>query len=187
MLVGVVIGVTVSLLGFRLFAPNEAFPVTYRRGRAAHLDVGVPAARPSARRCGTSSGWRSRTSNRSGWPVRPGRRRCASSSPAIRVGGCSASSTPAPTCGPTAGTSSGASCCMAGWRTRSPSTRCDGWCSRRTTCCTRCRGRAAHAATLWIRGAHPEREYLLVTEFFDGAVELGQADVDDRSSTTASP
>ena len=26
----------------------------------------------------------------------------------------------------------------------------------------------------------PEREYLLVTEFFDGAVELGQADIDDR-------
>jgi len=39
-LVGVVICVTVSLLGFRLFAPNEAFPLTYRRGRAAHLDVG---------------------------------------------------------------------------------------------------------------------------------------------------
>jgi hypothetical protein len=27
-------------LGFRLFAPNEVFPVTHRRGRAAHLDVG---------------------------------------------------------------------------------------------------------------------------------------------------
>jgi membrane-associated phospholipid phosphatase/tRNA A-37 threonylcarbamoyl transferase component Bud32 len=38
--VGVVIGVTVPLLGFRLFAPNESFPVTYRRGRAAHLDIG---------------------------------------------------------------------------------------------------------------------------------------------------
>ncbi len=25
----------------------------------------------------------------------------------------------------------------------------------------------------------PEREYLLVTEFFDGAVEIGDADVDD--------
>ena len=38
--VGVVIGVTIPLLGFRLFTPNEAFPVTYRRGRAAHLDIG---------------------------------------------------------------------------------------------------------------------------------------------------
>jgi hypothetical protein len=26
----------------------------------------------------------------------------------------------------------------------------------------------------------PEREYLLVTEFFDGAVEIGDADIDDQ-------
>ena len=39
-IVGVSIGVVIPLLGFRLFAPNEAFPVTYRRGRSAHLDVG---------------------------------------------------------------------------------------------------------------------------------------------------
>src|SRR5207237_9013324 len=38
--VGVAIGVTIPLLGFRWFAPSEVFPVTYRRGRAAHLDVG---------------------------------------------------------------------------------------------------------------------------------------------------
>jgi hypothetical protein len=39
-IVGVVIGVTIPLLGFRLFTPNDAFPVTYHRRRAAHLDVG---------------------------------------------------------------------------------------------------------------------------------------------------
>src|SRR5512132_3149611 len=39
-LVGVGIGVTVPLLLFRRFTPNEAYPVTYRRGRSAHLDVG---------------------------------------------------------------------------------------------------------------------------------------------------
>jgi tRNA A-37 threonylcarbamoyl transferase component Bud32/membrane-associated phospholipid phosphatase len=39
-LVGVGIGVTLPLLLFRRFAPNEAYPVTYRRGRSAHLDVG---------------------------------------------------------------------------------------------------------------------------------------------------
>jgi tRNA A-37 threonylcarbamoyl transferase component Bud32 len=38
--VGVGIGVTVPLLLFRRFTPNEAYPVTYRRGRSAHLDVG---------------------------------------------------------------------------------------------------------------------------------------------------
>jgi len=39
-LVAAAIGVTLPLLAFRLFAPNEVFPVAYRRGRAAHLDVG---------------------------------------------------------------------------------------------------------------------------------------------------
>jgi membrane-associated phospholipid phosphatase/tRNA A-37 threonylcarbamoyl transferase component Bud32 len=39
-LVGVGIGVTVPLLLFRRFTPNEVFPVAYRRGRGAHLDIG---------------------------------------------------------------------------------------------------------------------------------------------------
>jgi membrane-associated phospholipid phosphatase/tRNA A-37 threonylcarbamoyl transferase component Bud32 len=39
-LVGVGIGVTIPLLLFRRFTPNEVFPITYRRGRSAHLDVG---------------------------------------------------------------------------------------------------------------------------------------------------
>jgi membrane-associated phospholipid phosphatase len=38
-LVAAAIGVTIPLLAFRRFAPNQAFPVTYRRGRTAHLDV----------------------------------------------------------------------------------------------------------------------------------------------------
>ena len=39
-LVSVAIGVAVPLLGFRWFAPRQVFPVSYRRGRSAHLDVG---------------------------------------------------------------------------------------------------------------------------------------------------
>jgi tRNA A-37 threonylcarbamoyl transferase component Bud32 len=39
---GVVLGVALPLAAFRLFAPNDVFPVTYRRGRAAHLDVEGP-------------------------------------------------------------------------------------------------------------------------------------------------
>jgi len=38
--VGVGIGVTIPLLLFRRFTPNEVYPVTYRRGRSAHLDIG---------------------------------------------------------------------------------------------------------------------------------------------------
>jgi membrane-associated phospholipid phosphatase/tRNA A-37 threonylcarbamoyl transferase component Bud32 len=39
-LVGAAIGVTIPLLAFRWFTPSEIFPVGYRRGRTAHLDVG---------------------------------------------------------------------------------------------------------------------------------------------------
>jgi tRNA A-37 threonylcarbamoyl transferase component Bud32/membrane-associated phospholipid phosphatase len=39
-LVGVVFGVAIPLAAFRLLVPNEVFPVAYRRGRSAHLDVG---------------------------------------------------------------------------------------------------------------------------------------------------
>ncbi len=38
-LFGVIIGVAVPLVAFRVFAPNDVFPVAYRRGRAAHLDI----------------------------------------------------------------------------------------------------------------------------------------------------
>ena len=39
-LLGAVIGVAVSVVAYRLFVPNEIFPVAYKRGRSAHLDVG---------------------------------------------------------------------------------------------------------------------------------------------------
>jgi tRNA A-37 threonylcarbamoyl transferase component Bud32 len=35
-----ILGVGLPVIAFRVFTPNEVFPVTYRRGRAAHLDVG---------------------------------------------------------------------------------------------------------------------------------------------------
>ncbi len=38
--IGVLIGVSFTVTAFRYFAPSEVFPVTYRRGRTAHLDVG---------------------------------------------------------------------------------------------------------------------------------------------------
>jgi tRNA A-37 threonylcarbamoyl transferase component Bud32 len=39
-LVGVAIGVTLPLAAFRLFTPSSVFPIGYRRGNSAHLDVG---------------------------------------------------------------------------------------------------------------------------------------------------
>jgi membrane-associated phospholipid phosphatase len=38
-LVGVAIGVALPLVAFRVVTPSEVFPIRYRRGRAAHLDV----------------------------------------------------------------------------------------------------------------------------------------------------
>jgi len=39
-LVASIIGVTIPLVAFRLLCPDDVFPVAYRRGRTAHLDVG---------------------------------------------------------------------------------------------------------------------------------------------------
>ena len=36
---GIILGVAIPVTIFRLFTPNEVFPVAYRRGKAAHLDV----------------------------------------------------------------------------------------------------------------------------------------------------
>ena len=134
-LVGVALGVTIPLVAFRWFAPNEIFPISYRGGSGAHLDVGGAGGRPSAAGWRTSSAWSSPRSSRSGWPGRPAPPRCGSPSRATRPRSCSASCTPAATCARTAGTSSAGSCCMAGWRTRSRSTPSGGWSSRRTTRC----------------------------------------------------
>jgi tRNA A-37 threonylcarbamoyl transferase component Bud32/membrane-associated phospholipid phosphatase len=36
---GLILGVGIPVVAFRVFTPNDVFPVTYQRGRAAHLDV----------------------------------------------------------------------------------------------------------------------------------------------------
>ncbi|HEU4396567.1 MAG TPA: RIO1 family regulatory kinase/ATPase [Actinomycetota bacterium] len=38
--IAAILGVTIPLVAFRLLAPNEVFPVAYRRGSSAHLDIG---------------------------------------------------------------------------------------------------------------------------------------------------
>ena len=51
-LLGVAFAVAIAVTAFRYFTPNEVFPVTYRRGRTAHVDVtgprggGDPPGRP---------------------------------------------------------------------------------------------------------------------------------------------
>jgi len=41
-LFGVVLGVAIPVAAFRFFTPDEVFPVVYRRGRTAHVDVTGP-------------------------------------------------------------------------------------------------------------------------------------------------
>ena len=41
-LVAVVLGVAIPLLAYRMLLPNSVFPVAYQRGRSAHLDLGGP-------------------------------------------------------------------------------------------------------------------------------------------------
>ena len=40
LIVGTIIGVTLPLIAFRMLVPNDVFPVTYKKGKGAHLDVG---------------------------------------------------------------------------------------------------------------------------------------------------
>ena len=55
-LTGLAIGVAIPLLAFRFFTPNELFPVTYRRGKTAHLDVSGPRAEAIRRAVGDQLG-----------------------------------------------------------------------------------------------------------------------------------
>jgi membrane-associated phospholipid phosphatase len=134
-LVGVALGVTFPLLAFRWFAPNEIFPITYRGGSSAHLDVGGPRGTAVRRVSKSSLASSPPRSSRSACRGRPAPPRCGSPSGATPRRSSSASCTPAATCARTGGTSSAGSCCTGGWRTRSRSTRCGGWSSRRTTRC----------------------------------------------------
>jgi membrane-associated phospholipid phosphatase len=134
-IVGAVIGVAVSVAAYRLFVPNEIFPVTYKRGRSAHLDVSGRRGEAIRQALADQLGLTALEVEPFGCPARPGRPRCGSRSrtrPAT-PDMSSASCTPRATCGPTAPTSSAGRCCTGGWRTRSRSTPSSGWSSRRTT------------------------------------------------------
>jgi hypothetical protein len=121
-LVAVFIGVTIPLVAFRLLCPDEVFPVTYRRGRTAHLDVGGRRGEAIRRALHDQLGVVVEDVQPFGLEGSAGSTPCASRSRATRTPGCSPSCTPAATCGPTARTSSAAPYCTAGWRTRSRST-----------------------------------------------------------------
>jgi membrane-associated phospholipid phosphatase/tRNA A-37 threonylcarbamoyl transferase component Bud32 len=180
-LVGVALGVTVPLLAYRWFTPNEVFPITYRRGSGAHLDVG--GARGAAIRRGLED-----QLGLVATEVKPfGLAGSAGSTPLrITVAGDP----------PTQ---------LFGKLYARTHLRSDRWYKlgrellygrledeKPFNTVRRLVQQEDYALSLMQRAGlpsptpygfvelTPEREYLLVTEFFAGAVELGEAEVDDQ-------
>jgi membrane-associated phospholipid phosphatase len=149
---GVVLGVAVPVVAFRFFAPNEVFPVTYRRAKAAHLDVG--GRRGEALRTGVQE-----QLGLTVLDVQPvGLEGSAGSTPLrLRVAAGDTqperdllpSCTPRATCAPTAPTNWAAPSCTAPWRTKPPSSRCAASSSTRTTPCCGCGMWASRCRRRW--------------------------------------
>jgi tRNA A-37 threonylcarbamoyl transferase component Bud32/membrane-associated phospholipid phosphatase len=180
-LVGVVLGVAIPLLLFRRFTPSEAYPVVYRRGRSAHLDVGGARGEAIRRALEDQLGLNVQE-------VKPfGLAGSAGSTPLrIKVKGDPPRQ-------------------LFGKLYAQSHLRSDRWYKlgrellygrledekpfntvRRLVQQEDYALHKLHAAGLPSPAPFgfveltPEREYLLVAEFFDGAVELGEAEVDDQ-------
>src|SRR6266542_879777 len=179
-LVGAGIGVAIPLLLFRRFVPSEVFPVAYRRGRSAHLDVG--GARGQAIRRGLQ--------DQLGLVVQD-----------VRPFGLAGSAGSTPLRITVAGDPPKQ---LFGKLYARSHMRADRWYKlgrellygrledeKPFNTVRRLVQQEDYALSLMRRAGlpsptpygfvelTPEREYLLVTEFFDGAVELGEAEVDD--------
>jgi tRNA A-37 threonylcarbamoyl transferase component Bud32 len=180
-LLGVGIGVTIPLLLFRRFAPSEVFPVAYRRGRSAHLDIGGARGQAIRRALEDQLGLVVQD-------VKPfGLAGSAGSTPLrITVKGDPPRQ-------------------LFGKLYAQSHLRSDRWYKlgrellygrledeKPFNTVRRLVQQEDYALSLMQRAGlpsptpfgfvelTPEREYLLVTEFFDGAVELGEAEVDDQ-------
>ena len=178
--VAVLIGVGFAVAAFRFFAPAEVYPVTYRRGRAAHLDVGGARGEAIRRAMGDQLGLTVSE-------IRPvGLSGSAGSTPLrLRVDSASPPY-------------------LFGKLYSRTHLRSDRWYKlgrellygrledekpfntvrrlvQQEDYALRVMSEAgvAGARSYGFVELTPEREYVLVTEFLDGAVELGEADVDD--------
>jgi tRNA A-37 threonylcarbamoyl transferase component Bud32 len=181
LLLGVALGVAISVSAFRFFTPNDVFPVAYRRGNSAHVDV--TGRRGEAIRQGTRDQLGLTVTGIT--PV--GLESSAGSTPLrLRVEG-----------GPRE--------YLFGKLYTKGHVRADRWYKLWRTILygsledehpfQTVRRLAEYedyalrllqdigitvAKPYGIVEITPEREYLLVTEYFEGAVEIGDADVDDR-------
>jgi tRNA A-37 threonylcarbamoyl transferase component Bud32 len=181
-LVAAAIGVTIPLVAFRLFAPSEVFPVAYRRGRAAHLDVG--GARGAAIRRGLE--------DQLGLVVEElkpfGLAGSAGSTP-LRI--TLKGDPPSYLFGKLYAHSHlradrwyklGRELLYGRLEDEKPFNTVRRLVQQEDYALRVCRDAGLPSpAPYGFVELTPEREYLLVTEFFDGAVELGEAEVDDET------
>jgi hypothetical protein len=179
--VGIVLIVAVLVNAFRFFTPNEVFPVTYHRGKTAHLDIGGRRGEALRRAVEDQLGV-------SVVDVKPvGLAGSGGSTPLrIRLAG-------------------DPDTYVFGKLYAMNHVRADRWYKlgrtilygrledeapfqsvRRLVEYEDYAARVLHdagiltAASFGIVELTPEREYLLVTQFFDGAQEIGEADVDEQ-------
>ncbi len=183
-LVGAAIGVTLPLVAFRMVTPSEVFPVTYQRGRSAHLDV--TGARGMAIRRALE--------HQLGLIVQD-----------IKPFGLSGSAGSTPLRITVKGADGEDPTQLFGKLYAQSHLRADRWYKlgrellygrledeKPFNTVRRLVQQEDYALSLMQRAGlpspipygvvelTPEREYLLVTEFFDGATELGEAQVDDQ-------
>jgi tRNA A-37 threonylcarbamoyl transferase component Bud32 len=183
-LVAVAIGVTLPLVGFRMATPSEVFPVTYRRGRSAHLDV--TGARGMAIRRGLE--------HQLGLLVQDitpfGLAGSAGSTPLrITVKGADGED-PTQLFGKLYAQSHlradrwyklGRELLYGRLEDEKPFNTVRRLVQQEDYALRLCRDAGLPTPRPYgVVELTPEREYLLVTEFFDGATELGEAEVDDQ-------
>jgi tRNA A-37 threonylcarbamoyl transferase component Bud32 len=180
-LVAAAIGVTIPLLAFRWFTPNELFPVAYRRGRSAHLDV--TGARGVAIRRGLEDQLDLAVEE-----VKPfGLAGSAGSTP-LRI--TLKGDPPTQLFGKLYARSHlradrwyklGRELLYGRLEDEKPFNTVRRLVQQEDYALRLCRDAGLPSPKPYgFVELTPEREYLLVTEFFDGAVELGEAEVDDQ-------
>jgi membrane-associated phospholipid phosphatase/tRNA A-37 threonylcarbamoyl transferase component Bud32 len=179
---GVILGVAVPLAAFRLLTPNDVYPVRYRRGRPAHLDVTGPRGEAIVRALEDQLGLLATA-------VEPFNLSGSGGSTPLRI---------------TVKAADGGESCVFGKLYAATHVRSDRWYKLgRTLLYGRLEDEqpfhsvrrlvqyedyVMHLFTdaglptprpLGIVEITPEREYLLVAEFMAGAREMGEAEVDD--------
>jgi tRNA A-37 threonylcarbamoyl transferase component Bud32 len=174
------IAVSIPLLAFRRFTPSEVFPVTYRRGRSAHLDIGGERGVAIRRALEDQLGLVVQEIKPFGLSGSAGstplRITLKGDPPRLLFGKLYAQSH----LRADRWYKLGRELLYGRLEDEKPYNTVQRLVQQEDYALRLCRDAGLPSPTPYgFVELTPEREYLLVTEFFDGAVELGEADVDD--------